>query len=35
MAKGLWEKIMIQKSFGHYASPEVLNMILTHPEIPG
>jgi adenylate cyclase len=32
MAKGLWDKLMIQKSFGHYVSPEVLDMILTHPE---
>ena len=32
MAKGLWDKLMIQKSFGRYVSPEVLDMILTHPE---
>ena len=32
MAKELWNKLMIQKSFGRYVSPEVLDMILTHPE---
>ena len=32
MAKELWNKLMIQKSFGSYVSPEVLDMILTHPE---
>ena len=32
MAKELWNKMMIQKSFGRYVSPEVLDMILTHPE---
>jgi len=32
MAKELWNKLMLQKSFGSYVSPEVLDMILTHPE---
>lgn len=32
MAKELWNKLMLQKSFGRYVSPEVLEMILTHPE---
>jgi adenylate cyclase len=32
MAKELWNKLMLQKSFGSYVSPEVLEMILTHPE---
>jgi adenylate cyclase len=32
MAKELWDKLMIQNSFGRYVSPEVLNMILSHPE---
>ena len=32
MAKELWNKLMIQKSFGRYVSPDVLDMILTHPE---
>jgi adenylate cyclase len=32
MAKELWNKLMIQKSFGCYVSAEVLDMILTHPE---
>ena len=32
MAKELWNKLMLQKSFGCYVSPEVLDMILTHPE---
>ena len=32
MAEELWNKLMIQKSFGRYVSPEVLDMILTHPE---
>ncbi len=32
MAKELWNKLMLQKSFGRYVSPEVLDMILTHPE---
>ena len=32
MAKELWNKMMLQKSFGRYVSPEVLEMILTHPE---
>ena len=32
MAKELWKKLMIQQSFGRYVSPEVLDMILSHPE---
>ena len=32
MAKELWNKLMLQKSFGRYVSPEVLDMILAHPE---
>ena len=32
MAKELWNKLMIQKSFGRYVSPEVLDMISSHPE---
>jgi len=32
MAKELWNKLMLQKSFGRYVSPEVLDMILSHPE---
>ena len=32
MAKELWNKLMLQRSFGRYVSPEVLDMILTHPE---
>ena len=32
MAKELWNKLMIQKSFGRYVSSEVLDMILAHPE---
>ncbi|MBA4349574.1 MAG: hypothetical protein C0415_06270 [Thermodesulfovibrio sp.] len=31
MATELWKKLLIQKSFGSYVSPEVLNMILSHP----
>ena len=32
MANELWNKLMLQKSFGRYVSPEVLYLILTHPE---
>src|SRR4030042_4937714 len=32
MAQELWNKLLIQKSFGRYVSPEVLNMILSHLE---
>jgi adenylate cyclase len=32
MAQELWNKLLIQKSFGRYVSPEVLDMILSHPE---
>jgi adenylate cyclase len=32
MAQELWKKLLIQKSFGRYVSPEVLDMILSHPE---
>jgi len=32
MAQELWKKLLIQKSFGSYVSPEVLDMILSHPE---
>jgi len=32
MAEELWKKLLIQESFGRYASPEVLDMILSHPE---
>ena len=32
MAGELWKKLIIQKSFGRYVSPEVLEMILSHPE---
>ena len=32
MAQELWKKLLIQKSFGRYVSPEVLEMILSHPE---
>ena len=32
MAQELWKKLLIQKSFGRYVSPEVLDMILSQPE---
>ena len=32
MAEELWKKLLIQESFGRYVSPEVLDMILSHPE---
>jgi adenylate cyclase len=32
MADELFKKLLIQKSFGRYVSPEVLDMILSHPE---
>lgn len=32
MAQELWKKLLIQESFGRYVSPEVLDMILSHPE---
>ena len=32
MAEELWKKLLIQKSFGRYVSPEVLDMILLNPE---
>lgn len=32
MASELWKKLIIQKSFGRYVSPKVLEMILSHPE---
>jgi len=32
MAEELWKKFLIQKSFGRYVSPEVVEMILSQPE---
>jgi adenylate cyclase len=32
MAEELWKKLLIQKSFGRYVSPEILDMILSQPE---
>ena len=32
MAEELWKKLLIQKSFGQYVSPDVLEMILSQPE---
>ena len=32
MAEELWKKLLIQKSFGRYVSPEILEMILSQPE---
>jgi adenylate cyclase len=32
MSKELWKKLKMQKSFGSYVSPEILNMIMAHPE---
>jgi adenylate cyclase len=32
MAQELWKKLLIQKSFGRYVSPEILDMILSQPE---
>jgi adenylate cyclase len=32
MSQELWKKLMLQKSFGRYVSPEVLDMIMAHPE---
>jgi adenylate cyclase len=32
MSQELWKKLLMQKSFGRYVSPEVLDMILAHPE---
>jgi len=32
MAQELVKKLLIQKSFGRYVSPEVLDMILSHPD---
>ena len=31
MAQELYQKLLLQKSFGSYVSPEVLDMILSHP----
>lgn len=32
MSKELWKKLKMQKSFGSYVSPEILKMIMAHPE---
>lgn len=32
MSQELWKKMLMQKSFGRYVSPEVLDMILANPE---
>ena len=32
MSKELWNKLKMQKSFGSYVSPEILQMIMEHPE---
>jgi adenylate cyclase len=32
MSQELWKKLLMQKSFGRYVSPEVLDMILANPE---
>lgn len=34
MAQELWKKLLIQKSFGSYVGPDVLDMILSNPENP-
>jgi len=32
MSQELWKKLLMQKSFGRYVSPEVLDLILSNPE---
>jgi adenylate cyclase len=32
MSRELWKKLKMQKSFGTYVSPEILEMIMAHPE---
>jgi adenylate cyclase len=32
MSRELWKKLKMQKSFGSYVSPEILKMIMAHPE---
>ncbi|MFC1591290.1 adenylate/guanylate cyclase domain-containing protein [Thermodesulfobacteriota bacterium] len=34
MSNELWKKTLMEKSFGKYVGPEVLEMIMTHPESP-
>jgi adenylate cyclase len=32
MSRELWKKLVMTKSFGSYVSPEILEMVLAHPE---
>lgn len=32
MSQELWKKLLMQKSFGRYVSPEILDLILSNPE---